>query len=307
MKKYLKLYLKQENMKTIKLSLILIIFTQMSSGQYKSIFGNSSTQWNFIPLCSADGSFTITCEVKGDTFINSYNYKIVYPYSIYKYDSGYLREDTISGKVWFYDKYFNIDYLVVDMSLIKGDSFRVYDDNDKLIYFHVDSIYAVNGLKYIVFSDGYISRCIGSDDEFLKFIEGTGTNGGIFYQKNTDKNTIRSYLMCQEKDGVKVYRNSRLSDTCFYTDLGIKNKKNENEDILVYPNPTNGYITITLNLFSADYYELKVFNSLAQLTHLYKVTSSKYSFSLSNEDTGVNYYIISNNNGFSRTGKIIKL
>src|SRR5690606_2038301 len=56
--------------------------------------------------------------------------------------------------------------------------------------------------------------------------------------------------------------------------------RNQNTELLIFPNPTNGFINIELNT-NKPYFEIEVFSLLGELVYANKVNSSKLSFDLS--------------------------
>lgn len=292
-------------MKTLKLILVFMILTDVSFGQYKSIFGVTSTQWNVILNGVCDGTVTTQISIIGDSIFNSHDYKEVNRYSEFSYDTGFLREDSLSEKVWFYDKSDSSEYLTMDLSLAKGDSFKIYSMFLEPKFIYVDSTFIRNGIKHIQFKDSYIHICAPNDEKF-EFIEGTGTNAGLFYHYSWNGNSLGSYLLCQEKDGLKIYGNELFQDSCSIQQVDVTRVFQEDE-ISVYPNPTKNFITIKFQNQANDHFELIVYNSLSQITHSMSTNNNEINFSLNKYSTNVNYFILKTDHKIYKTGIILKL
>jgi hypothetical protein len=291
-------------MKRSKLILILLVLSQISFGQYKSIFGESTTKWNLILFGACDAITTTPISVIGDSLINGNNYKKVDRWSLFDYSNGFLREDTIKGKVWFYNPTINKELLVMDLTLSKNDSFKIYTSSLDSSYIYVDTVFFKDDIKHILFRDSYIHIC--APEETFEFIEGTGTNAGLFYTNEWNVNLFDSYLLCHEKDGKKIYGNLLFEDSCFFESVGIIDGKNDNE-IVIFPNPTLEFVTFQFKNQTADNYDLKVYNSRTQLTHSISTKSNEIRISLNENSTGINYFILINKNRIINSGKIIKL
>jgi hypothetical protein len=292
------------NTRSIKLIGLFLIFSQISFGQYKSIFGQYSTKWNIIPYGVCDGMTSITVSVIGDSIINSNNYKEVDRYSLFSEDNGFLREDTIAGKVWFYNKTIAKEILVVDLSLNETDSFKIYNYALDSTYIYVDTLFINNGIKHIRFKHCYIHIC--APDEQFEFIEGTGTNAGLFYIDTWDANASFSYLLCHEKDGKKIYGNSLFNDTCFVDIVGINDVIREN-DVEIFPNPTKDLVTFRFKNQNNETYHLIIYNASVQLTHSISTSESEIQIFFNDKSTGINYFVLISNHKLIKTGKILKI
>lgn len=62
--------------------------------------------------------------------------------------------------------------------------------------------------------------------------------------------------------------------------------RNQNSELLIFPNPTNGLINIELNS-NKSYFEIEVFSLLGELVYVNKVNSPKLTFDLSQYPKGV--------------------
>lgn len=289
-------------MKNALLFSIFVFLTINGWGQYKSIFGKSSTTWNSILFGACDAVTTSPITVIGDSTFRGHNYKIVNQFSIFDTSHGFLREDTLTGKVWFYNKTISKEFLVADLSLNKTDSFKIFTPNLDSSFIFVDTIYFDNGKKHIRFSNSYIQIC--APEEVFEFIEGTGTNAGLFYNTEWNGNFINSYLLCHEKDGEKVYGNNLFNDSCFIQSLDVNDVQIFNE-LEVFPNPSSDYVTFRIKDNINGKYELKIYNSNAQLTHSVSTQNNEIKISFNDKSTCINYFILMSNSKILKTGKIL--
>ncbi|HNW96961.1 MAG TPA: T9SS type A sorting domain-containing protein [Bacteroidales bacterium] len=255
-----------KNKKIYFLILNLFISINLFSQPYESIYGKKSTEWAIFSegfTTYETNTFTICC----DTTINSKPYnKIVLinsnnclsPQRCY-----FISEDTTSGKVWFYDSGLEKEYLVMDLSLNIGDTFKLnpyafYPQADSIAI--VDSVYSKNGNKIIRIN--YLNH-LPANQEKLTFIEGVGPNFSVLFQANYYIYNPPRQLLCASKDGKYVYKNkiniSSFEDTCFYVIVNIK-ETNVNTQIKTFPNPLKEELNIN---FSEPYEgDFIIYNSL---------------------------------------------
>ena len=107
-------------MKNILITLIVFYsFSEVKSQPYNSIFGNNSTTWN-TKQSQLFGDYTDSLFYVSDTTINSQLFKKFYLFSLGQISpdyTGYLKEDTITGKAWYFSSVDTTQHLIMDMSL----------------------------------------------------------------------------------------------------------------------------------------------------------------------------------------------
>jgi hypothetical protein len=279
-------------------STLLIVILTFSSllGQYKSIFGSESTTWSMILYGICDATTTSKVEVIGDTVINGNNYNVISRYEMFSNNHGYLREDTTSGRIWFFNQDLNDELLVVDMSLAVSDTFEIIDYNKEKNKVFVDTVFYKNNLKHIRFLNAHIGICDGGGEARLDFIEGTGSNAGLFSNIHGFETSMISYLLCHEKNGVKVYGNTLFNDTCFVEIVGIPETTIE-PLYKVYPNPSNKVLFIELLDDQILEFSLLIYNSFGeQLVSSNHVNSRSTSIDISNLEAGIFFIRINGSN-----------
>lgn len=160
---------------------------------------------------------------------------------------GLLREDTLTGKVWYKSMIYLSNYpaddtmeiLAFDFSLQKGDTFdtwnvnyglpRTIDDSLKI----VDSVYYRYGLKHITFKP---MGDAGIFAEPLLFLEGVGSSFGILF-KEFHTACFFNYLLCSYKDGIKTeYSNVLYNGDCTAY-LNIGHNSMQEQSVMLYPVP----------------------------------------------------------------------
>jgi hypothetical protein len=247
-------------------AMLFLCCVQFFGQSYQSFFGAHTTKYHiFTPLtcyvskidsidtdllgCGGTFDYLIT---KGDT--------VMIGDTVYYNVGAYIREDTIKGQLFRYIKELNREFLVCDMSLNIGDTFRlpkyVEDDWGYYQYYYreegeeivVDSVAYINGKKVIYFSgikDSPHYDITGWHRHyyFLTFIEGIGPTYGPFGYIYTSERYL-SVLLCVEKDDTLTHITSPLLG-CYQSAASIENLKTN--PILLFPNPASDKIQLELN------------------------------------------------------------
>lgn len=199
--------------KDYAITFLFLLFFGGAQAQYMSVFGNDTTVW-VETFCNLDQFHYDPYYMYRDTTIDSNDYKIAcfrdpfgnetcgYSGNITPV-SGYMREDTSQGKVWYRAVGINsigvedsLEYLIVDLSLALGDTFRIWNPSNlafenKL----VDSVWTANGQKHV-----RVDYAPVFGGNLLTFIEGAGLNVSPSYQ-----HTNGNFCLCLsewKKDGV---------------------------------------------------------------------------------------------------------
>lgn len=110
----------------------------------------------------------------------------------------------------------SIERLTVDMTLVRGDKFTFYEDEEAI---SVVDIYVKDGRKTIVF-DKKIEYQSGDDYsgepfvvvDSIKFIEGIGCNMGLLYRYQLDDGRYNQLMSCKYDNGNMIYE---INDTHF--------------------------------------------------------------------------------------------
>lgn len=214
-------------------TLSLLLLFSINSFAYRSIFGQNSTEWYIGYVTCFFTTDSDTFYIKKDTVVNGLQYKKTSNKKLGHYHTnGLLREDTVSGKVWYKSLNEHSDStekLLFDFSLQKGDTFDMGGSN----YFNplqdslktVDTVYYKSGLKYIQFKP-----CPGKPDSPFLMIEGVGGTYSIFWKETYDCYYLYG-MACSFKDGVTTYGN------CAPANINFEAKTASSVNI--YPNPAD--------------------------------------------------------------------
>ena len=287
--------------------LVFIVSNNIHAQPYESIFGKTSTSWN-VYTDDSDVAFTPaytdSLVVESDTIVYNKEYKKVYRYKLCREEQpqlyGYLREDTLLGRVWFrFHQYLNstndtLEKLIMDLSL--PDSM-------------VDTVFVLNGRKHM---QNFGSPGVPTPDWYYTEIEGVGHSFGIDLN-NSDSDKIYKQLLCMYKDGIMVYNNylnnsNSFNNECYYDFLtsascrpNYTNKKIES-NIEIQPNPTQGQFTIR-NMVEAE--RITLLNSIGAKIFSRTNSKSNQQINISNQPNGL-YYLLIENVEVITTHKIIK-
>lgn len=198
------------------------LFGNSFSQPYQSIFGDTSTTWSLVKEGYCDFVCSSFYSPNTDTVVNLNPYKVIQNY-------GFIREDSVEGKVWFYDEYREQEFLVMDLSLNVSDTFIIYNWLGTAEVFTVDSINFSFGKKQ-VFLDGSIFIC--GMTEPLVFVEGSGPNAGFNYQRIAGGSYIPSYMLCHTKNDNKVQGNIMFMDSCEICMIGIEELEDTPKELI---------------------------------------------------------------------------
>lgn len=279
--------------------LILFIFSFNSWAQYESVFGDSATSWNLFEALF-DGITTDSLYTVKDSIIDSVTYTTIEFEEDIKY---FLRESEDNSKVYFYCPFLSDSiFTVLDLTLQKADTFYINTIYAKTPII-ADTVYIKEGRKHIRF-DYEIDYDYGGNENF-EFIEGVGTNFGLFYPV---RDWERNYLLCSYKDKSLVYiNNSNVSDfngkcKVFWTDI---NKYESSHKISVYPNPAKK--TVTFKFDKENYsnnYSIKIYNAYGTLCKTLNNNHGYAEMNIAHLPAGIYLYEIrSNSKNFN--GKLI--
>lgn len=212
--------------KILILSLIFLLSSKVFS-QYESVFGKESTRWNIL-FVSISVVYTDSLFYLKDTIINEKMYKQIHS-EIQDY---YIRESDDNSKVYMYNQKFpEEECLVMDLDLQKLDTLFVGYNLEQI--FIVDSVYYKNNRKHIRFQNA-VCHPFGTDQ--FEFIEGIGSNFGLFYQGDDfGEFTEDHVLLCSYKDDVQQYSYLKFIGRCVIDDYigDLKRVKHHSSHTLI--------------------------------------------------------------------------
>ena len=112
-----------------------------------------------------------------------------------------------------------------------------------------------------------------------------------------------SYLQLSDLDADNSLASNWIASSA---SLSMDSNANFQPQLLVYPNPTKGVVTIELISLRTEPLELSIYNSLGQFVVSFQLISNKSEINLSSLSNGFYYYTIKNNTGIILKNKIIK-
>ena len=227
---------------------LLIFISKLQAQPYQSIFYSDTTKWtvsDYIP----DSHATTEFSTYSDTLIDGVNYKILYEANgcvpNYKYDKSYLKEDTITGKVWniIDDENSWHEILIMDLSLELRDTFLFstnfyFSKADTLV---VDTIYYDEEGRKVVGLDGNTASW---DSRKLLFIEGIGSSYGFcpLFMSPT-----RMGLRCKFNNSKHIYTLlTDYEDDCYFY-CGDSSDETELSPFYKITQVSSGQVNIFIN------------------------------------------------------------
>ena len=304
------------------ISLILFCLAQTTIAQpYQSIFGNNTTQFNvFVPFTYVKGTVDFDPELGegytedfffergNDTIINDQTYQIGnIPGLIDTYSPTYVREDTLNGKIYTYYPRCNEEYLICDLSLNVGDTFKLQRCRQNSMEFDgcivVDSVVNLEEKKVIYFEDFTFDGVPYK----ICFIEGVGaTFGPTSYRYEYTGNLEMNILLCVHKDEELIYiRNPESSYGCDYQ-YGSNIEEHSINKLNLYPNPTHS----TFQIKGIDNFQnaiVSIYNTYGQLVMQEQVFNKDDIIHIENLINGVYIVNVQIKEGIIAKCKLIKL
>lgn len=268
---------------------------------FTTIFGVDSTKWD-ISFCNLDLSHTVRHIAKSETIINGVAYKkvgTIADNSIIYYtgaSSGFVREDTTSGRAWFrpISGSDNQEFLVMDLSLNLNDTFIVHGIYNDSTITKVDSIYTFSGRKHV--RTNFIYEY---NRPKLVFIEGIGTNYGFSYMH--DPMNRCPCLETYHKDNSGVY-GDLLCPISWGSGSGIDGSLESKNSISIFPHPISSSGVFKFENLKSDKAELKLLNSLGQNVETFQTNSDQFDITNKMNLSGIYFYTLVVNEQFVTSG-----
>ncbi len=315
------------------LFLFALLFSLNTQAQYKSLFIDSS-HWNVYNDIVGLGllvSYTDSLYLGDTTSINGTKYKEVISNYLSQFSDtiyGYVREDTTLGKAWFLKDSGSTENLIYDLTLIKGDTFRIVDSllTPQTLEFTVDSTYTIDSRKHLkltsIGSKFYQMHVNGSSlfSQFsydsLLLIEGIGSIRGF---DNRINSSARPYfignsdrLLCAYQKGNRVFRHnldSIVTDfkDCFYDfTIGIKKETLNKNQIQIFPNPSANRLRLTNK--SIKIQSILIFDLMGREQTFVILKHNEFSYELDISQLAVGTYFISvvDESGLASVSKFMK-
>ncbi len=305
------------------LTIILINISINFLGQnYQPVCKVQSISWNYIQsILTIDRVHTDSLVITKDTLYEGETYYELFNYCLFDMEEdsipGYLREDTISGKLWYRkDLGLSKEYLIMDLSISVGDTFYFQRLGLDSIEIQADSIYIDSeNRKHVLFKDFHRKNFnenengwpIDTDYPEFEFIEGVGPTASIFYQEIGviySEPFLYTILLCSHKTNQTIYTNEVFSNECRFSSLGISEQKSEDK-IKVYPNPSSNNLKIEFENPNNEKFSFFIYSSSGQI--IYSIITQKNIITLEKilKSEGIYFYKLTNLKDKEYNGKII--
>ncbi|MBA2612487.1 MAG: T9SS type A sorting domain-containing protein [Bacteroidetes bacterium] len=326
----------------------------LSAQTYNKMLVKDTTSWQhfncYIPVIApgqqpATPNFGFFPVVAIDTItINNLLYKKVYQLANYglnytgKQFKGYMREDSLTRRVYFKESTIIPEILIYDFSLNVADSTYYSFPNSSNLngYYRVDSIIVkteVCGSRKHFYLKKHVNQNPVAYENYLEHIESIGSTFHALYNYNFNgyggcqfqwasgpcKHLWELGLACKSDKKSKKYQSCTVSlvnsciphyDSCNYGNVcsGIRTYK-LNKDVSIYPNPTSNKLVLTINLAATETLNIKVYDITGKELLSYKnVTFNEgentYELNTSGLDNGV-YSIVLENQSFKNSYPIV--
>jgi len=290
----------------------LLLYVSSFSQPYQSIFGKEKTVFDIVtPItcydsdpnpfgCVWTNSFSTTS--KDTITINGFLYQIFNPNNYnWEWGYGFVREDTMNGKIYRYIPDLKEEFLICDMTLNVGDTFQlpIFLDYVPLnIYWYweqgynavVKQIDTIGGRKiiefhpisgvYTYFFDGNYRKY----NIYLKFLEGVGPLYGPLGYLNSYTGVERKLgaVLCIHRDDSLYYMTSELlgCSQCYVT---IDDP--ESPMIRISPNPVHDFVSMEVmdNMMGG---KLFIMNSVGMVVYQGYVSNIKIELDISHLSAG---------------------
>lgn len=212
-----------------------ILMITVSRAQFASRFGGKSTAWA-IRVFGLDGFHTDGLAHVSDTLVDEMLFHKFdrYTGSMPRVDCGYvLRENAVSGKIWFFSLSYHDPVVLMGLSPEVGDFFEPFSkfgDVSEVIVTYTD----VLG-RYTVEFDSPIWGL--SEPESSEFTEGYDPNLGAAFA-NGDCPTLSPYALCHYKDDVVTGHAAGpgLASVCNVDSMGLSDRQ-DGAKITLWSNP----------------------------------------------------------------------
>lgn len=286
--------------------LIIAPVSESFAQPFRSIFGKDSTSWSTL-VEHFDGAYTQQySSYNKDSMIGAVRYNQV----VYRYNSGepalFLREDTITGKLWM-KSYQNEEMLIMNLSLQVGDTFVAINNGSQNQFLYVANVYTDSlNRRTIQFKEKHrhtgLTNGMNTADSCILFIEGVGPTTGI---ANDALSTIRNELLCVYKDGVRTFANDYYKGIC-YIQYGATPEIFTDFTPTIYPMPCREMIQ--LQQIDDGVNQAVFYNLEGQIVLNLTIDSFSKSINTSSLTPGVYYLSLSTNSSLKyKPIKIVKL
>jgi len=299
----------------------LLLYVSSFGQPYQSIFGKEKTVFHIVtPItcydpnpnqlgCVQTNPFETTS--KDTITINGLFYQIFNPSSYnWEWGYGFVREDTMTGKIYRYIPDLKEEFLICDMTLNVGDTFQLpnisepyppfsdywyWEQGYNAIVKQIDTVESRKIIEFYPISDdiysffyneriGYMGVTHREFNIYLKFIEGIGPIYGPFGPLNRYMSHERKLgaVLCVYRDDSLYYMTSEL--------LGcsqdyVKIDESESPMIRISPNPVHDFVSMEVmdNMMGG---KLFILNSVGMVVYQGYVSQNPIELNVSHLSAG---------------------
>ena len=272
-------------------------------------FPDSNSVWNFNlkANCFANGSANenYSIAISGDTTINSQIYNKLYTPFVVSFSTGTcggilngykgaIRQDLTSQKVYFIPPQDTSELILYDFTLQVGDTVRGQTHN---LNFQKDTIISIDS---VLIGNSFRKRWNINTCYNISFIEGIGSTYGLLEKSPGCLTDFPDYsLTCFQQNSQTVYPDTNNNCQIITT---LKNIPKIKEQISIYPNPSNGSLTIDFSPNQIK--EITVINLLGDII-LNQLVNEINTFKIKHLPKGYFFLIMIDRNNNTITKRII--
>ena len=285
-------------MKQVIFSFILLTVFLSTRGQEYVPLIDTSRIWNVAELFPHGGGALNYEYLFGDTVTigNTLYFEVKVNSEVF----GYMREDTLSRRVYYRSIWDDESALLYDFSLEEGDTIQLYGDpGHKYTVLQVDSVELLNGdvrKRWIFSLEFYHTNAV--------WIEGIGnTTICLLNSGDLDYCTVETVTLCVHENEELVYMNDTF-DTCYLDWVNVS--ETDSETIRVFPNPATGQTSLSIpNVSSHKNPTLHIFNSYGQTVKVISIQEKQTQIDLTDLPADIYIYRFTEGRDQLKTGKII--
>ena len=274
-------------MKQVVLSFILLAVSVSLHGQKYVTLIDTTRTWNVAELYPHGGGALNYEYLFGDTVTieNTLYVEVKAKWFDTSEVFGYMREDTLSRRVYYRPTIHSNESLLYDFSLEEGDTIQLYGDpGHKYTVLQVDSVELLNGdvrKRWIFSLEFYYTNAV--------WIEGIGnTTIYLLNSGDSDGSTITTVTLCCYENDELVYMNDTF-DTCYLDWVNVS--ETDIDSIKVYPNPTKGQIKFSIpNVSSHKNPTLHIINSFGQTVKVVSIQEKQTQIDITGLPAGSYFY-----------------
>lgn len=274
------------------------------SGSSQSIVQENKS-WNVVKDYNGILSITELFKITGDTTIGDTEYKKLYRAMYPDYTNwvayGALREN--ADEVYFYMFMSDTEAILYDFGLMPGDTFSSVSLSEFGICAYEMQVTAVDT---VAIENGDLRKRL----HFIngsRWIEGIGSLNGIAYDGITECMTDITYsLSCCYQNEELIFQ-PHFVDSCMVNTMGL-NDVGERIKHTLYPNPFSQSTSFRFDDTGGQPYSLKVFSATGKRVKIIEnILSGEATLAGDELPSGIYFYVLSNAENETASGKFIKL